>query len=161
MITVTNELVKKINSSLVESSVNALSTPCWLWLGAKDRTGYGTVYVEGKNHKVHRLVWQMKHGTIPCGMLVCHRCDVRNCANPTHLFLGSQSDNMRDMYDKNRQPCKMGESNGNSKLTSSEVQGIKSLRENGTTLRELSSIFGVCMSTISRVCIGVTWKEVS
>src|SRR6185295_14325894 len=68
---------------------------CWLWTGPRDRDGYGKVGL----HRVlaHRLAWTIAAGRITDGKRVLHRCDVRACCNPAHLFLGTQGDNMRDM----------------------------------------------------------------
>jgi hypothetical protein len=58
-----------------------------------------------KVHKgvfAHRYAYAWLYGDIPGGMQVLHRCDVRLCVNPDHLFLGTQLDNMRDMCAKGR-----------------------------------------------------------
>ena len=78
---------------------------CWLWVGAKDTGGYGLICDrigrEG-NVSTHRLAWELKNGPIPFGLCVLHRCDIRNCVNPAHLFLGTIADNNRDCVAKGR-----------------------------------------------------------
>lgn len=75
---------------------------CWLWTGATNTMGYGQIYVDGKNRLVTRTIWALKFGSIPNGLLVLHRCDTPPCCNPDHLFIGNQSDNMRDCASKGR-----------------------------------------------------------
>lgn len=83
---------------------------CWLWMGAKRGGGYGEFrigsYKDGTRKMVvaHRFSWELHNGAIPKEMQVCHNCDVRNCVNPDHLFLGTQVDNMQDMHSKGRHP---------------------------------------------------------
>ena len=76
---------------------------CWEWQGAMLPNGYGKIF--GTEHKIigaHRASWIVTHGNIPEGMLVCHHCDNPRCVRPEHLFLGTDKDNTRDMFQKGR-----------------------------------------------------------
>jgi hypothetical protein len=89
-------------------------TGCWLWLlvcfkdGFKD--GYGRIQFRKRSHKAHRIAFLVFIGDIPEGMCVLHHCDVPNCCNPDHLFLGTNEDNVAAMVAKGRQA--KGEKNG-------------------------------------------------
>lgn len=78
---------------------------CWEWQGGKTEDGYGKTGYKGKNELAHRLAWELTYGAIPKNMNVCHNCpdgDNPACCNPAHLFLGTQGDNVRDMFGKGR-----------------------------------------------------------
>jgi hypothetical protein len=76
---------------------------CWNWIGFKHKYGYGYFTVgsskDGTRRKAraHRFVMGE-----PKGKVVMHTCDNTSCVNPAHLRIGTQTDNMRDMYDKKR-----------------------------------------------------------
>lgn len=72
---------------------------CLLWMGPTNNRGYG----QAQRTTAHRVAWQLSYGEIPQGLLVLHKCDVRCCVNPKHLFLGTAGDNTQDMWNKGRQ----------------------------------------------------------
>jgi len=77
-------------------------TGCWNWLGFLHKQGYGVVSYQGTTWRTHRLLYTLDIGPIPPGLFVCHTCDNTSCCNPDHLFLGTHTDNQRDMVAKGR-----------------------------------------------------------
>jgi len=76
---------------------------CWLWQGFRNYSGYGLTTYRGANTNVHRAMYQAHFGMrLETEQYVLHRCDVRNCANPDHLFIGSAKDNNNDCASKGR-----------------------------------------------------------
>lgn len=68
---------------------------CWKWTGPKWK-GYGML---GKT-RAPRFSYELHHGPLFPGWVVCHRCDNPECTNPAHLFAASQQANLKDMRAK-------------------------------------------------------------
>lgn len=101
---------------------------CWYWTGGIDSSGYGRCARSRYGEvRAHRLAWRLWYGAPPADLKVLHRCDVRSCVNPDHLFLGTQADNVRDMNEKGRgrsvPVC--GEANHHSKLTAAQIVELR------------------------------------
>jgi len=132
---------------------------CWLWQGMV-REGYGEVSLDGRKLRAHRLAWMLFRGEIAPGMVVCHKCDVRACVNPEHLFLGTPAENSQDMLNKGRNS--RGERHHNAKLTEDQVSRIKAmLAENRLYISEIAREFDVTPSAIRSIKQGRTWRGVA
>lgn len=130
---------------------------CWIWqLAVHSRYGYGQAAIgNGKTRRAHRQAWIERNGAIPDGMQVCHRCDVRACINPDHLFLGTAKQNTADMIAKGRNA--RGETSPWSKLTSEQAREIKT---SGESAKALAERFGVRVRQIFRIRAGERWAHI-
>lgn len=72
-----------------------MDSPCLLWAAGRNHRGYGHFYA-GATTTAHRYAYILAHGPIDGGLHVLHKCDVKTCVNPDHLYLGTNADNVRD-----------------------------------------------------------------
>lgn len=134
---------------------------CLVWLGCiTGSIGYGQLLYQGKQRRAHRLAWEFERGPIPDGLFVCHKYDVPTCCNVDHLFLGTNSDNMRDCIRKGRKNMPNGEQINTAKLTAKQVIEIRRLLAAGATHIELGQRYGVDHTSISHIELRKTWKYI-
>ncbi len=132
---------------------------CLEWPGKVTTSGYGGVQQDGRQHYVHRFVWEELHGPIDEGMFICHHCDNPICCDPDHLFLGTPGDNHRDAQQKGRlvyPPRLVGEEHHQAKLTDDQVYEIRRRSAFGETAKSIHSSYPVSYSMIKNI---VAWKN--
>lgn len=131
---------------------------CHLWLGTLHR-GYGRLQWKGKQYKAYRMAWSVKHGPIPKGGHILHRCDNRGCVNAEHLKLGTNRQNVDDMMTKKRHLGRVmhGVKHPLAKLTDDLVRYIRASSERGVDLAE---DLGVSATAICSARKGKSWKHV-
>ncbi len=95
---------KRRTSARFMSHVSKSDDPngCWEWTGAVSNKGYGRFNFRGVNTQAHRVSFILAVVDIPEGEQVCHKCDNPKCVRPSHLFLGTNSDNQQDSVSKGR-----------------------------------------------------------
>ncbi len=146
---------------------------CWQWLGHVDRDGYGKFRLPTAWTRAHRLMFSLHHKIDPGPMFVCHTCDTPGCVNPSHLWLGTNKDNLRDASAKGR-TCSgdahwqrktperrlCGEKNYHSKLTEEDVLAIREMYGPGVRQVDLAATYDVSQETISRIVRRKGWRHI-
>jgi HNH endonuclease/Ribbon-helix-helix protein, copG family len=135
---------------------------CHVWSGAQNGWGYGRLRRgarSARHSSAHRVAWELKNGPVPDGLFVLHRCDNRACVNPDHLWLGTHSDNMRDMIAKGRH--KIGNVVGPRPPRPPNVLPPISVRVSTKMRRQIEELAAMEGCSISAVCrrLVTRWLE--
>jgi hypothetical protein len=126
---------------------------CWLWEGCTDRKGYGYLNHYGKTLKAHRVSFELFVEEILPGNHVLHKCDIKPCINPNHLYQGTNRDNVDDRLA--RQP--------NSFITNGKLplETILLIIRDKRIYSEIAESFNTSYSSVQAIKAGKTWKNVS
>ncbi len=112
----------------------------------------------GSQKFMHRVAYELKHGPIPDGLHVLHRCDNPACANVDHLFLGTPAENMADKV-KSRQL--KGSGHPEAKLTERSVLEIRSKYAHVRgVLTQLANEYGVRKQAIMKIVKRQSWRHI-
>jgi hypothetical protein len=130
---------------------------CWIWAASKMADGYGLFFNGAKTERAHRVAYRLWNGPIQQGLSVLHQCDNPSCVNPSHLFLGTQKDNVDDMMKKGRSAHAAGSSHGRAKLSEANVLDI---REDQRRHVDIAAAYGVSRGLISMIKARKIWAHI-
>lgn len=132
---------------------------CWLWTGYLMPNGYGRLRTEVCNvaKQAHCIAFFLTYGHYPKPQGL-HKCDVRACVRPSHIFEGTQRENIDDMLAKKRQV--LGEKNGRAILKEKEVKEIRRQLLQGMRQIDLAAKYGVRQPAISSIKLNKAWTHV-
>jgi hypothetical protein len=137
------------------------SGECWIWLGRVAGKGYGQITTKWFTTEIaHRIAYMLEVGPVPDGMLVCHHCDTRLCMRPSHLFIGTDRDNVQDMLRKGRSN-RVGEANPCARVTEEQVTRLRALHRSGLSVTECANRVGMTTANAYTIVKGLTWKHVA
>lgn len=153
------QLKAKFLERLQKYNLPGLPDECWEWQGSKAFYGYGSILYEGGLYRTHRVAWEVYHSPIPDKMCVLHKCDNPKCVNPSHLFIGTQSDNMKDRDKKGRGNQVGGTKHYKSKFTLKQIKQIRELYATGRYDQyALADMYECHQPTICRIVRKETYK---
>jgi hypothetical protein len=149
-----NRSIRMLSRIFKKVKVNA-ATGCWEFQGALSG-GYGTVSVDGRTYRVHRIVCEMFHGRL-------------GACNPAHLFPGTRSDNMQDAAIKGRlgqqvkakeRASNSGEDNAKAKLNEKQVKEIRRMKKQGVPVTRIAKDYGISPGAVCDIISGRRWGHV-
>ncbi len=149
-------MAKPVLERFWEKVVIKSDDECWEWVGAKNQLGYGQFHYPYRGHQMraHRVSWIIAYHSDPGGLMVLHKCDNRSCVNPKHLYLGTQSDNMRDMSERYN-----GTLGKVSRFTKDNIDHMKKLYEGGVTQKLIALMYGISEGHVSNIITGRKCKN--
>ena len=142
-----------------------LTTACVKSVYAPNASGYpvrSNPWSIGKSILHHRFIYLLANKLHPRdinGLLVRHKCDNRMCINPEHLELGTNQDNMDDMWSRGRGRRAVGIDSGMAKVTEAIVKAMRHEYKT-STLATIAVKYNISKSNVAFIVNRKTWKHV-
>ena len=135
---------------------------CWIWFGSTVNHGHGRFRLGNRLLLAHRYSYELAHGPISDGVVICHSCDTPACCNPAHLAAGSQRRNMGECAERGR--TARGERHPKARLTREDVDAIRAIYgkpqkyyPGNVSISSLATKYGVAETTIHSIVHYKTW----
>lgn len=151
--------LKRLKESLDKNVIKRGDNECWGWK-IKEERGYGQAVFMGKHISASKASYIVYKGEIPKGMIVCHSCDVPECTNFRHLWLGTYHENTQDMIKKGRNRNPKGTDHPGSKLTEEQIVDIKKRLSNGEKGSYIAQLFSISDSLVSSIKTKKKWGHI-
>lgn len=94
----TIQLERKLKSKVFIDTLflhkNPNLDPCWLWIGHRQKDGYGVIKVGNEALLAHRVSYELFKGELLHNLEIDHLCRIRCCVNPLHLEQVTHAVNM-------------------------------------------------------------------
>jgi len=144
-------------------TAQCLPSGCWTRSSGIPQNFYPCLWISGRVAHGHRVALELYTGANLSGLEACHRCDNKWCINPTHLFWGARSENMRDCASKGRSkiPYAKGSASGMAKLSEESAAAIRASYGPSCSTYKLARDYGVTRRTIANILQRKTWNHVA
>lgn len=157
---------------------------CWIWTGMKNRKGYGLMKIGRRGFSCHRVSFEMHTRELSPGECALHTCDRPSCVNPSHIYAGSNQDNVNDKMKRGRfvpfgpvpadrrargakngaytkpHRVRKGSNNGRSKLNERQIPAIRGLLIGGVSRKAIAKTYSVSEGLIDQIAQGKIWRHV-
>lgn len=140
----------KENYQINERAIPEPNSGCLIWVGHVNEDGYGRTSFNGKLKFAHRQAFENHNGvSLNRDQKILHKCDVRCCVNPLHLYIGTMADNMEDMVKRGRAYKKL------------DFEKVKGIYLSDGLLKDVAREYGVAVSLVSMIKRGLTWGHIT
>lgn len=113
----------------------------------------------GRPHRNSRGFWEQAYGRLESDQWVLHTCDVEECINPDHLYLGRMDWNVEDMFRRGRARPE-ARWNARRQLTAEQVMALRCMAAEGASWPNIGRWFGVSPWQASRIARGTRRPDV-
>lgn len=143
---------------------------CWYWkANTSHNFGYGSFRINGKTYSSHRLALMFYSGGIKDDLQANHKCNNPACCNPTHLYWGTQKENIRDSIiagtktdpPRNNPPILRGEDNPHAVMTEDFIRNLRGDWQSEVSAKKLSKKYNISINTVYQIVNYRSWKHVT